>query len=149
MGLVRRPLVEKMLLASYLYLLRAIRQRCFELWLKCLQTGCAVVNLPSLVRANPGRVVEGMAAGRPVISWEIPDRPQNNALFQDGKEILLYPEDSPAVLAEHIKRIKGDRGFADQIAENARRKIGRIHTIEVRVRQILDWITTGDEPSFS
>ncbi|PYS07319.1 MAG: hypothetical protein DMG12_00915 [Acidobacteria bacterium] len=101
--------IKEQHLARYLSRLRYIRERCFEGWLKGLQTGCAVVNLPHLVKTYAGRVVEGMAAGRPVISWEIPGRPLNKALFEDEGEILLYPENDPHQLASHLKRILTDR----------------------------------------
>jgi len=136
------------LLGDYLNILRSIRRKCFELWLGSLQTGCAVVNLPHLFKSYAGRVVEAMAAGRPVISWKIPNRPRNTALFEDGKEILLFDKAEPEHLADHIRHIQSDPDFARQIAENALRKISRFHTIEKRIRQVLDWIRTGEEPDF-
>ena len=124
-------------LSSYLEQLRHIREACFALWLETLQIGCAVVNLPQFGRAYAGRVVEGMAAGRPVIAWEIPDRPRTKALFEDGKEILLYSD--PEQLAEHIRRIKSDPGFARKIAANARMKVESLHTTEIYVREVFEW----------
>ena len=135
-------------LEDYLALLRRIRQECFSLWLDGLRSGCAVVNLPSFLQAYAGRVVEGMAAGRPVITWEIPDRPRNRALFRDGEEILLFPKDGPDALAQHIKRLRKDPELAERIVRNARQRILRFHTVEKRVRQILDWIETGHEPTY-
>lgn len=133
----------------YLNLLRQVRRRCFSLWLEGLCSASAVVNLPHLVKAYPGRVVEGMAAGRPVISWEIPDRPRNKALFQDAKEIFLYSKDDPGQLAELIARLLRDSTLATTTAENARKRVLAFHTMEVRVRQILDWIETDVEPVYS
>jgi radical SAM superfamily enzyme YgiQ (UPF0313 family)/SAM-dependent methyltransferase len=137
------------LLEAYMEPLRRIRRECFSLWLDGLRDGIAVVNLPTFVSAYAGRVLEGMAAGRPVISWEIPDRPRNRALFEDGEEILLFPEDGPGILADHIARLRSDPALAEKIASNARRKLFRFHTMEKRVRQILDWIETGREPVYS
>jgi len=135
------------ILRAYLFSLRRIRRQCFALWLRQLRTGCAVVNLPHFLKAYSGRVIEGMAAGRPVISWDIPDRPQNKALFEDGSEILLYPKNNPGRLADHIRRILSDPELGQRIALNARRKLRRFHTIEKRVQQILNWVETGDEPT--
>ena len=89
-----------------------------------------------------------MAAGRPVISWEIPGRPLNKALFEDEREILLYPENDPHQLASHLKRILTDRDLSQRIVLNARKKIRRFHTSEIRVRQILDWINNGQVPAY-
>src|SRR5438046_10747990 len=128
-------------LHAYLARLRHIRECCFASWLKALQTGQAVVNLPHLVKAYSGRVVEGMAAGRPVLSWEIPERPRNRALFEDGKEILLFPNNDPHRLAGELERVFQDRNLAQRLVTNARKKLRKFHTSELRVRQILDWVT--------
>lgn len=132
----------------YLNLLRRIRRQCFAYYLESLQLGCAVVNLPHFVKTYSYRVVEAMAAGRTAISWEIPDRPQNKALFEDGKEILLYQEDDLGQLADHIQRLIAEPDLAKQIVTNARCKLRRFHTIEKRVKNILDWIAIGDAPTY-
>ena len=129
---------------KYIDYLRQIRITTYNIWLKSLQSNVAVVNLPSLVKAYPGRVIEGMAAGRPVISCEVQNRPKNRALFEDGVEILLYSNDNPHQLAEHIKRIIAEPCYAYRISSNARRKIERYHTVEKRVQEILNWLENGD-----
>lgn len=130
----------------YLPLLRRLRRRAGDLWLAGMQQGAAVVNLPHLVKGYSSRVIEGMAAGRPVISWRIPDRPRNEALFEDDKEILLY--ETPAELAVHIKRVLSDPMFARQIADNARRKVSAYHTTERRMQQILQWVAGDSAPTY-
>jgi len=132
----------------YLHLLRHIRRRCFSLWLRSLHSGVAVVNLPSLGKVYGSRVFEGMAAGRPVIAWEVPDRPKNKALFKEGEEILLYRDNEPMQVVEHIQHILSDPGFGRRIAENGQRKIKCFHTSEKRVQQILNWIETGRIPKY-
>ena len=134
-------------LPAYMRLLRLVRQQCFRLWLRRLGDYSAIINLPSYVKAYAGRVVEGMAAGRPVVSWEIPDRPRNKALFEDGKEILLYSD--PSQFASHIQRVVAEPELGRRIADDARRKVLRFHTMEERVRQILDWVETGRVPVYS
>jgi len=133
-------------LPLYLRHLRKIRRISFTLWIQALQSHVAVINLPCLVKAYPGRVIEGMAAGRPVISWEIPDRPQNRDLFEEGSEILLY--DTPEQLASHIRKVISDPRMAETVASNARQNLLRFHTTEERVRQVLDWIESGNLPSY-
>jgi len=41
-----------------------------------------------------------------------------------------------------------DRELSQRIVLNARKKIRRFHTSEIRVRQILDWITNGQVPAY-
>ncbi|OAD21396.1 hypothetical protein THIOM_002836, partial [Candidatus Thiomargarita nelsonii] len=57
---------------AYLDWLRQLRRKAHTLWLQGMQAGAAVVNLPHLVKGYSSRVIEGIASGRPVISWEIP-----------------------------------------------------------------------------
>lgn len=132
--------------SEYIRCLRHIRRECFALWLQGLQSGCAVVNLPQFGKIYAGRVLEGMAAGRPVISWEIPERPKTKALFEDGKDILLYSKDNPEQLASHIQRILREPDFAQYIVDNASRKIRSSHTCEIQVGQILSWVANRSRP---
>lgn len=145
----RRLLVDKAYgpaFSDYLASLRSIRSQSFRLWIEGLQAGCAIVNMPHFVMAYLGRIAEAMAAGRPVITWDIPERRGNRALFEEGKEILFYSNQSQ--LAEHIRRLQKDPGLAWRIASNARAKVLHLHTIEKRVEQILSWIEAGVEPCY-
>lgn len=133
---------------QYLRALRRIRLQSFEMYLKSLEEGSAVINLPSFGKIHTARVYEGMAAGRPVITLRPEDRPKLNALFEDGKDLLLYPRNNPSRLAEHIRHLLNDREFGRRIAANARDKLVRHHTTELRVAQFLRWIETGAEPTY-
>jgi 2-polyprenyl-3-methyl-5-hydroxy-6-metoxy-1,4-benzoquinol methylase len=135
-------------LTAYVEGLRVIRRGCFDAWMQDLRQRLAVVNLPSFGKVYTSRVVESMAAGCPVVSWEIPDRPRNRALFEDGQEILLFPKDQPEVLSEHVRRLARDAGTSQAIAARARQKVIQFHTWENRGRQILDWIENGREPAY-
>jgi hypothetical protein len=136
-------------LPAYLDVLRTTRRGLFGQFLQGFHAGCAVVNLPHLVKSYAGRVVEGMAAGRPVVSWNVPDRPRNRDLFEDGHEILLFHRQRPDQLADQLRRLQAEPAYGDRIANNARRKLKRFHTVEHRVQQILDWTTRGREPVFA
>jgi hypothetical protein len=135
-------------LSWYLPMLRLLRRRCYALWLQAMETGCAVVNLPHYVQTYASRVVEGMAAGRPVISWEIPERPQNKALFDHGQEILLFPANDPSQLGAHIHRISHDPALRSRLVTNAFRKMRQFHTWDIRIGQILRWVDSGKTPRF-
>ena len=73
---------------------REVRRQMFALWLQALRAGYATVNLPSVYKGYAGRVVESMAAGRPVISWT-PPRARTCALFAPEQEILLFDRKKP------------------------------------------------------
>lgn len=139
---------DEQALNRYVDALRSIRQNVFCLWMESLRRWNAIVNPPAYVKAYAGRVIEAMAAGRPVIASEIPNRPRTKALFEDGREILLFDGSNPAQLAERIRSIQRDPDEGRRIAGNVREKVLRYHTAEVRVRQVLDWVQTGAEPNY-
>jgi glycosyltransferase involved in cell wall biosynthesis len=136
--ILRSSAVDRSTLDLYLNEYRLIRKEAFTLWLEGLRLGAAVVNLPQWGRVYAGRVVEGMAAGRPVITREMPDRPLAKAAFEDGKEILLYRE--PHELAEHLRRIISEPSFGEGIAHNARRRLHASHTTEGYIAHLLEWL---------
>ncbi len=114
------------------------RRNAYEVWMWHLNSmeGCAIINLPHRTNVLSSRVIEGMAAGKPVIS----PRMHNNIdyLFKEGKEILLY--DTIDELKGHINTMSLSRVDRDSIAKNARFAVLRDHTVEQRVAQIIDFI---------
>ncbi|MFQ6609677.1 MAG: carbamoyltransferase C-terminal domain-containing protein [Fidelibacterota bacterium] len=128
--------------------IRSLRKASYPIWLKSLSQGSAVINLPQFGNAYASRVKQGMAIGRPVISWRIPDRPKTEALFIDGKEILLFDKDSPKQLAQLIKQVQSDQEFSKWIAGNALNKLKKYHTTEKFVQNVMKWIDTGQEPDY-
>lgn len=132
----------------YVDKLKEIRAAEFAEWMTGLSDWAAIINLPSLAKFYGGRVLEGMAAGRPVISWRIPRRPRNTSLFEEGTEILTFNKEEPAALADALARVVTDASEARRIAEAARRKIQRYHTADVRMQQTLTWLETGQLPDY-
>ncbi|MCR4337913.1 MAG: glycosyltransferase [Candidatus Omnitrophica bacterium] len=143
------PFKESFLRGVYSPSLSFVRKKILRGWLMGLRRGSAVVNLPSVFKGYTTRVLESMAAGRPVIAWEIPHRPLSNALFEKGKEILTFEEDQPEQLIQHIQHLKADAFFAQRMIRNARRKIEAFHTVEKRVRDFLSWLDSGKLPTYS
>jgi len=127
--------------------IRRIRRQLNDLWQDSLRRGFAHVNLPSIYKGYAGRVVESMAAGRPVISWA-PPRQRTRKLFVPGEEILWFERDRPDELAAQIRWLQDHPQEARAIAERARQKVLRYHTAETRVRQILNWLADGTEPNY-
>jgi GT2 family glycosyltransferase/SAM-dependent methyltransferase/tetratricopeptide (TPR) repeat protein len=134
--------------ADYVRMLKTVRLDEFREWMGGLSQWPAIVNLPSLTKTYGGRVFESMAAGRPVISWNIPDRPRNAALFNDGEEILLFDPGKPEELAAQIDRVLNDSNFAAAVGRAAEKKLRRFHTSERRLRETLVWVETGALPDY-
>ena len=133
---------------EYAQSLQQIRLAEFTEWMAQLAQWPAIVNLPSLAKFYGGRVIEAMAAGRPVISWNIPGHPKNLSLFEPEKDILLFPQDEPEALARQIDRILHDPAFAASSAQRAQAKVRRYHSAERRLQGTLEWIRTGQMPDY-
>jgi glycosyltransferase involved in cell wall biosynthesis len=136
---LHRPAQSKgTLLAQHVSELRRLREACFELWLESLADGLAVVNLPQYGYAYGTRVVEAIAAGAPIIAHRIAGRPATEALYENGKEILLY--ETPEELAEHLRRLQSDPALRTRLARAAQARLLESHTTEKRVREFLHWL---------
>jgi GT2 family glycosyltransferase/DNA-binding SARP family transcriptional activator len=146
--LAREPNAVETLLPKYVSDLQRVRLVEFTQWMRNLRTWACIVNLPGFQKGYGGRVYEAMAAGRPVISWDIKDRPRNRALFEEGKEILFFPKTDPGSLAQHIASVLSQKTYAYELARSANRKLLRHHTAEKRIQQILAWVATGVVPTF-
>mgnify|MGYP000981837050 CR=1 FL=1 len=128
---------------------RRIRTACFGLWLRGLQGGGPVVNLPSYVNSFAGRVFEAMAAGRPVVSWEMEQRPRTLALFRRDEEIAFFEKDHPELLAQELEKLQAEPDLGMSRVRRCQNTLRRHHTTEHRVTQILKWIQTGIDPDYS
>lgn len=133
-------------LAAYGDALIELRGEIFAMFLDGLRLGMACVNLPTLVKAFSGRVIEAMAAGVPSVSWLPPDRPACAALFDDGEDLLLFStvED----LIERLQALRADPKLRQRLVTHARQTLLRLHTSEIRCRQYGDWIDRGARPDF-
>jgi GT2 family glycosyltransferase len=145
---VARAAVDLDNLGVYVRSLRRVRENIFTQWLQSLSRWSVSVNLPSFAKFYPGRVVESMGAGCPVISWDVPDRPRNAQLFTPGRDFLVYQASEPSMLARHISRVVTDKPFRLQLAVSAREQLLRYHTVEQRIGQVLSWIETGTQPIY-
>lgn len=139
---------EEDVFRQYVDTLRRVRRGAFDAWMTGLKKWGGLVNLPSFGKVYTSRVCEAMGAGVPVLSWDVPNRPRNRALFEPDREILLFQRDQPEQLAEHIRHLQNDTQFARRLTKHARAKVLRYHTLDYRIRQTLDWIQTGCQPDF-
>jgi hypothetical protein len=134
------------LLSFHSLSLEKLRREMFDGWIASLKQWRMILNLPSLVKAYPGRVAESMAAGVPVVSWRVPQRPRNFNLFNSGADLLLY--ESEAEMLDHLRHLRSKADVAESLAEHARRKILQHHTLEVRARQAMEFVERGTPADF-
>jgi GT2 family glycosyltransferase/SAM-dependent methyltransferase/tetratricopeptide (TPR) repeat protein len=140
--------VTEVKLQEYVTALQDIRAGEFAEWMADLSQWAAIVNLPSLAKFYGGRVFEGMAVGRPVVSWDVPNRPKTRALFKEGHEIVLFDRDDPQSLARYLDGLLADEGLRHSIASRAQEQLKKFHTAERRLHDTLQWIGTGVEPHY-
>lgn len=126
--------------------LHHLRAELFALFLEGLRLGMACVNLPTLVKAFSGRVIEAMAAAVPSVSWLPPERPVCAELFADGEDIVLF--DSVESLAGEIVRMRDNPGLRSQLVRQARKTVRQRHTSRIRCRQYGRWVEAGEAPRF-
>ena len=133
-------------LADFANELHRLRAELFALFLEGLRLGMACVNLPTLVKAFSGRVIEAMAAAVPSLSWLPPDRPECARLFSDGEDVLLF--DSIEDLAEQITALRAQPEFRHKLVRQARTGLRQHHTSSIRCRQYSRWIDSAEIPDF-
>ena len=133
-------------LADFADELHRLRAELFALFLEGLRLGMACINLPTLVKAFSGRVIEAMAAAVPSLSWLPPERPECAHLFSDGEDLLLF--DSIDSLAEKITTLRAHPEFRYKLVQQARAGIRQRHTSRIRCHQYSRWIDAAETPDF-
>ncbi len=88
------------------------------------------------VKPEPfGRVIiEGMAAGRPVIASNLGGAAE---IISDGVDGLLTPAGDPAALAAAMARLLGDPDAAERLGQAGRRTVAQRYQVDAHVRAVL------------
>lgn len=96
----------------------------------------AVVALPAHHEDHfgiPNILIEGLAAGTPVVCTELPSL---HELIEHGKSGLFVPERDPQALADALQRIFDDPTDAARMAEEGRRRVAQSFDMEQTVAQL-------------
>lgn len=96
----------------------------------------AVVALPAHHEDHfgiPNILIEGLAAGTPVVCTELPSL---HELVEHGKSGLFVPERDPKALADALQRIFDDPATAASMAEEGRRRVAESFDMERTVAQL-------------
>ena len=87
-----------------------------------LLAGCHVVCLPSYREGLPKSLIEAAAAGRPIVTADVPGC---RAVVIDGDNGLLVPPRNPNALAEALARLIGDPALQQQMGARGRLRAER------------------------
>jgi glycosyltransferase involved in cell wall biosynthesis len=102
--------------------------------------GVAVLNLPAYFKGYPGRVVEALAAGVPMVTNQLDNRPKTQATFDQRRHILYYDPKDPADLARQLDDLVADPALQRDMVVNGRARLLESLTSEVQMPALLAWI---------
>jgi N,N'-diacetylbacillosaminyl-diphospho-undecaprenol alpha-1,3-N-acetylgalactosaminyltransferase len=99
---------------------------------------CDAVTLPSEHEGFSYSLLEGAAAGKPLIGSDIPG---NRCAIQPDLTGILIPKDNEVALAEAIKYFAFNPDLRHQLGKNARYRIEQEFTNEIVLAGLLDFYT--------
>jgi glycosyltransferase involved in cell wall biosynthesis len=94
-----------------------------------------VLVLPSHSEGSPNVLLEGMAAGVPVVATAVGGVPE---IVRPGESALLVRPHDPRGLADAIRLLLTDADLARRLAANAGARIVERHSPESRVRSLVE-----------
>ncbi len=101
-----------------------------------------LLNLPSLSPTLTSRPYEIMGCGGLLLQNQIVGEISNN-LFRDWENIVYYDPNNCKELISRIKYLIENPQLARQIADRGYELCHREHTLECRIKTILDWVKHG------
>jgi glycosyltransferase involved in cell wall biosynthesis len=103
-----------------------------------LLLACDIVVQPSRLEAFPLSLIEGMAAGRPIVATNVGGIPE---LIEDGVTGLLVRPD-PQEIAQGITALINDGDLAKMLGQAARAKYLADYTTALMIDRYLDLFTS-------
>jgi len=100
---------------------------------RALLENAAVLALPSYVEGLPASLLEGMAAGVPVVASSVGGMPE---IVADGATGLLAAPGDKGALARHLRRLLLDRALGARIGAAGREAVRARHAAERVVPQL-------------
>ncbi len=132
--------------AQHLSSLVAIRKKLFMVHLHGNRQGLCNVNLPAIVKAFAGRVIESMAASVPVMSWQ-PGREEQKNLFDPEQDLVFFYNVDD--FSTKFEQLRADEQRRKLMAISARKKLLVRHTSKIRIHQLLHWLSSGQNPVYN
>jgi predicted SAM-dependent methyltransferase len=105
------------------------------------------INLPGNFGGYNVRTFEALASGCALLQFQPPGRPRNNALFEDGRELIGFDAGDPERLVRIVRELQQQPERLQALADAGRAACLARHTIEARVRQIIDFVTETQRSS--
>jgi predicted SAM-dependent methyltransferase len=99
------------------------------------------INLPGNFGGYNVRTFEALASGCVLFQFLPENRPRNNKLFEHGRHLLNFSTNDLPKLASLIHEMRANPEQARLIAEAGRQECLAHHTIETRIRQVIEFVT--------
>lgn len=132
--------------SRHLAALVELRKALFTVHLQGMRQGLCNVNLPSILKAYAGRVIESMAAAVPVMSW-IPAGEEQRNLFDSAQDLAFF--NSVDDFATQFEMLRADEQRRELMVITARNKLLVRHTSRIRTHQLLQWVSKAQAPTYN
>ncbi len=106
-------------------------------------TGAGIYALTSETECFPMVLLEALAVGLPVISWDAPTGPRH--ILSDGSDSFLVPYKNYAIFAERLKQLMNDQELRMKMSAEAKRNVERFEISKVMTqwKALFDELTTN------
>jgi glycosyltransferase involved in cell wall biosynthesis len=127
-------------LRAFILGLKDIRERILEGVMDVYRDGLAILNLPAYFKGFPGRVVEALAAGVPIVTNRLDGRPESSAMLSQGEHLIYYDASDPADLARQLDMLIPNQALRDRLVANGRDRLRQHLTSEAQMAVLQAWI---------
>lgn len=101
-----------------------------------------LLSLPSLSPTLVSRTFESLACGGLLLQSQIIGE-KSNQLFRDWEHLVYYNPENPDDLIEKIEYLLKEPDLAEEIADRGYHLCQEKHTIECRVKELIEWADSG------
>ncbi|MGA8894555.1 MAG: glycosyltransferase, partial [Planktothrix agardhii] len=101
-----------------------------------------LLSLPSLSPTLVSRTFESLGCGGLLLQSQIIGE-KSNQLFRDWEHLVYYNSENPDDLIEKIEYLLKNPDLAEEIADRGYQLCQKKHTIECRVKELIEWADSG------
>ncbi|ROI09222.1 glycosyltransferase family 4 protein [Chryseobacterium sp. H3056] len=101
--------------------------------------GAGIYAMTSITECFPMVLLEALAVGLPVISWDAPTGPRH--ILAHGSDSCLVPYRNYAIFADRLKQLMNDQGLRMKMSTEAKRNVERFEILKVMTQ----WKALFDE----
>lgn len=108
----------------------------------------AVINPPGVFGGFNVRTFESLAAGNLLFQFLPENRPLNNGLFKHFEHLIYFKPNDTSVIKYYIRDFLNSPDSYKAIAESGYNEVLNFHTIEKRLKSLLDFVSSDLTPQY-